>query len=270
MLTGRTLPNQERLSIVVATILLAYALAQSVNVANRIIPLHFVGVYIPISINFNNLVTLAVAGMTASGTDWLLRDHPNHNQRSAYPHLLLPALSAWSLNVILNNLAGTNVFWLVFSTGGALLILVIFAEYIALDSEDIRYPVAVALLNALSFAIFLALTVSLRSSEPRLILTLPVIAFAAGTLSLRIINLGDAKHWHLPQATACLVLLSQLAAALHYLPIQPISYGILLLGWLYAIISFIQNILHSPLSRRTLIEPISVILILWVLALWLN
>lgn len=270
MQAGRTIPNQERLSIVVATILLAYALAQSVNVPNRVLPLHLFGVYVPIPVNFTTLVTIAVAGMTASGTDWLLRDHPKQKEISTYPHLLLPALTAWSLNVILKNLAGANVFWLVFSTGGAFLILVILAEYIALDADDIRYPVAIALLNALSFAIFLALTVSLRSSEPRLILTLPVIAFAAGTLSLRIINLGDSQHWHLPQAAVCLVLLSQLAAALHYLPIQPLSYGIFLLGGLYAIVSFIQNILHSPPSRRSLVEPLSVILLLWILALWLN
>lgn len=267
---GRSFPNQERLSIVVATILLAFTLAQSVDVPNRVLPLHLLGIYIPIAVNFTTLVTFAVAGMTASGTDWLLRDHPKQKDLHPLPHLLLPALTAWSLNVILNNLAAGVVFWLVFSAGGAFLILVILAEYIALDAEDGRYPVAIALLNALSFAIFLALTVSLRFSEPRLILTLPVIAFAAGTLSLRVINLGDSQHWHLPQAAACLVILSQLAAALHYLPIQPLSYGTFLLGGLYAVLSFIQNTLHTPISRRALVEPLSVILLLWMLALWLN
>lgn len=270
MVAARKNPNQERLSIVVATILLAYALAQFVNVPRSEFPLSVLGVYIPIPVNFTTLVTLAVAGMTASGTDWLLRDHPKQHERSTLPHLLLPALTAWSLNVILTNITAGPVFWLVFATGGGFLILVILAEFIALDEEDLRYPIAVALLNALSYAIFLALVVSLRSSGQRLILTLPVISLAAGMLGLRIINLKDAEHWHLPQAAAGLVVVSQFAAALFYLPIQPISFGIFLLGALYAIISFTQNILHSPFTRRSLGEPVAVIFLLWILALWIN
>lgn len=270
MVVARKNPNQDRLSIVVATILLAYALAQFVNVPQSEFPLTLFGIFIPIPINFTTLVTLAVAGMTASGTDWLLRDHPKQGEKSTLPHLLLPALTSWSLNVILNNTSPGPVFWLVFATGGGFLILVILAEFITLDEEDFRYPIAVALLNALSYAIFLALVVSLRSSGQRLILTLPVISLAAGMLGLRIINLKDPEHWHLTQATAGLVVISQLAAALFYLPISPISFGIFLLGALYALVSFTQNILHSMFSRRSLAEPVAVLILLWILALWIN
>lgn len=262
--------NQERLSIVVATILIAYTLAKFVDVPSSVIPIDIIGIYIPITINFKTIITFSVAGMTASGTDWLLRDHPKLEEKSSLPHLLLPALTAWILSVILSNLPNDPLWWVVYIIGGGFLLLVIFAEFVVLDEEDFRRPLAVTLLGALSYAMFLALIVSLRSSNLRLVMTLPAVALSSGALSFRVFFLQNPEQVRFPEAVASLIVVTQLTAPLHYLPVSPLSFGLILLGALYAMINFIANTSQNNLSKSSIIEPISVLIILWGLALWLN
>ena len=83
-------PPANRLSVLLAAILLAYALSQFVNIESHIIPIQFLGVLLPVQIEFNTLVSIAVAGMTATGTDWLLRAHQRLGDKSTVPHWLLP------------------------------------------------------------------------------------------------------------------------------------------------------------------------------------
>lgn len=262
--------NQERLSTVIATILLGYAIIQFVNVPLQTFPVEILGIYIPITININTIVTIAIAGMTASGTDWLLRDHPSLKGKSSIPHLLLPALTAWIINIILSSYPNNPMWWLIFLTGGGFLLVVILAEFIAVDVEDIRHPIAIALLNALSLALFLGLVVSLRSTSQRLIMALPAIAISTGGLSLRILQLKYSERWLIPYALTCMAVTAQLAGALHYLPITPLSYGLFLLGGLYATISLMLNIVQEPFNTRMLTEPLAVFFILWSIAIWIN
>jgi hypothetical protein len=270
MIKMQNLPNPERLSIVMATILLAYALTKFVNVPSKVISINFIGIFIPITINFNSIVTVSVAGMTASGADWLYREHPTLGRKSTTPHLLLPGITAWILSIVLTRLPNSPLWWVIFSTGGAFLLLVILAEYIALDDENIRHHLAMAMLNALSYAIFLALAVALRSSGLRLIMILPAVAIATGALSLRIIHLYNPVQWYFYHSFACLIILSQLATALHYLPVSPLSFGLFLLGALYATINFISNIINERLIRIVVFESISAMAVLWIIGLWLN
>lgn len=270
MASQRRSINQERMSIVIATIMLTYALAKFIDVPSSLIPIELIGIYIPITINFKTIITLSVAGMTASGADWLLRDHPRLEEKSSIPHILLPALTAWILSVILSDLPNDPLWWIVFIVGGIFLILVILAEYIVLDEGDSRRPLAATLLGALSFAMFLALIVSLRASTLRLVMTLPAVALSSGALSFRVILLQKPDQLRIPEAVACLLIVTQLTAPLHYLPVSPLSFGLLLLGALYAMINFVVNTSQNDVSRTSIVEPVSVLIILWGLAIWLN
>jgi hypothetical protein len=148
--------------------------------------------------------------------------------------------------------------------------LVILAEFVVLDEEDYRRPLAVTLLSALSYAMFLALIVSLRSSNLRLVMTLPAVALSSGALSFRVFFLQNPGQVRFPEAVASIIVVTQLTAPLHYLPVSPLSFGLILLGALYAIINFIVNTSQNNLSKSSIIEPISVLTILWGLAIWLN
>ncbi len=256
--------------MVVASILLAYALAQLIDLPLNIIPISIGGIYIPVNLNFTTLIAFAVAIMTASGTDWILRDHPELKTKPTYPHLLLPAMTAWVLNVILNNTADTPVKWIIFLIGGLFLLTVILFEYIAVSPEDLRRPLAIATLTALAYALFLALAVSLVSAQQRLVIALPAIALGAGALSMRVIQLQTLSAWSPAQTVVCTLVSVQIAAALHYLPVAPISYGVLLLATLYSIITLITSLEHGSTLIQAIFEAGVPFFLLVGVALWLN
>lgn len=259
-----------RFSVVVATILLAYAIAQFIQIPSQNTQLVIGGIIIPLSLNFSTLVTLAVAGMTASGTDWILRDHPYLGDRSTIPHMLLPALFAWVLNVTLNNMTESPFRWVMLIVGGIFLYFVIWSEYNSLLPEDFRQPISTALLTALSYAMLLVLSVSLESSNQRLIITLPAIALGSVTMSMRVLQMRLSEQWPVLPAIGCMLVTSQMAAAIHYLPITPLSYGLVILGTLFVVVNFILNIANKTSFRRSGFEAILSIVIIWLIALWLN
>ena len=70
------LPNADRLSILSAAILLAYAASRFVELPPRELGLQLPGFYLAVELNIHTVVALLVAGLTATGADLLLRDHP--------------------------------------------------------------------------------------------------------------------------------------------------------------------------------------------------
>jgi len=113
------------------------------------------GLYLSVPVNVQILVAFVVAALTAIGADWLLRDHPALRRRRTLEHWLLPALTAWVIGMPLFQLPLSPLWCGGFALGGALLILVLVAEYIVVDSEDARQAPAAAVLTAVSFALFL-------------------------------------------------------------------------------------------------------------------
>ena len=68
----RTAPDFERLSVLMAIILLAYTTARFINIPTQSFTIDFAGVFLPLQINFSTLVSVLVAGLAAAGADWLL------------------------------------------------------------------------------------------------------------------------------------------------------------------------------------------------------
>jgi len=79
--------------------------------------------------------------------------------------------------------------------GGGLLAVILTAEYIAIDADDLRQPFAEAVLTAVSFAAYLLLAIALRAAETRLYLILPALAFTASVVSLRTWHLRLGGEW---------------------------------------------------------------------------
>ncbi len=129
------LPDTNQLSILAATIMLAYALTPFVRIpeTNLVLRLPFaVFVY---QLSFNTIVSVLTALLAAVGADWLLRSHPHREGANLWLHVLLPALTAWAIGVPLSSLAIGPQWWAVFAMGGVLLVLVFIAEYIVVDFQ---------------------------------------------------------------------------------------------------------------------------------------
>ena len=194
----RHLPDADRLSILVGTILLAFALAHFIRLPVRQLSIQLPGIYLLINFGVQELVALLVALLTATGADWLLRDHPYRGKHPLVEHWLLPGLTAWAIGLPLLQLPLTPVWWIGFALGGILLILVLVAEYISIDPEDVRQPPAAAGLTAVSFALFLVLVAGLRFANTRLFLLLPALGLASGLVSLRTVHLRLSRPLGVP------------------------------------------------------------------------
>ncbi len=264
------LPSADRLSILSAAILLAYAASRFVDIPAREFGIQLPGFYLAFEFNIHTIVTLLVAGLTASGADLLLRDHPGMQGKRTIDHFLLPALTAWTLGIPLIQLE-IGLQWMIsFLIGGAIIMLVLVAEYISVDPGDERYPLATSALTAVSYALFLILAISLDSAGTRLYLILPALLLAAGLVSLRTLHLRITGRWLFLPSMVIVLILSGFIAALHYWPLSPITYGLLVLGPAYSLTSLIGAMTEGQPVKRAVIEPLIVLLLVWGSAVWIR
>jgi hypothetical protein len=157
-----------------------------------------------------------------------------------------------------------------FLIGGLLLVLVILSEYITVDPDDSRLTVVSIGLSALSLVLFLILAVSIRANGARLYLVIPAIGIGSGLVSLRIFYLRSGRNWQYAWSLCISLLLAQFAAGLHYLPLSPVQFGLLLVGFLYAIISISESVIQNRFSQRVFLEPAIILIVIIVLVLILG
>jgi hypothetical protein len=263
-------PDAERLSTMAATILLAYALARYIDLPARSFAMQLPGFYLSFEISVQNVVAVLVAGLTASGANWLIQDHPALGKRSSVPHWILPALTALTISLPLSQLPQSPIWWIGFALGGVLLILVLIAEYIVVDPNDLRYQPAAAGLIAVSFALYLILATALSYSGIRLFLLFPALSIAGGLVSLRTLSLRLQGKWAYTYAGITALITGQMAAALHYWPISPVAFGLALLGPAYALTNFFGNLDEGEPVRQALIEPMVIFILVLLMAIWLG
>jgi len=266
----RHLPDADRISMVVGMILLAFALAHFVNLPVSQVSVQFPGLYLQVNFGVQEMIALLVALLTATGADWLLRDHPQRGRRRLVEHWLLPGLTAWAIGLPLLQLPLAPVWWVGFALGGGLLVLVLVAEYIAIDPEDIRYPPASAGLTAFSFALFLVLVAGLRFANTRLLLLLPALGVSSALVSLRSIHLRLHDRWTFLEAGLISLVTIQLATALHYLPVSPVAFGLVLLAPAYTLTNLLGNLAEGEPLRQAIVEPVIVLSLIWGIALLIH
>ncbi len=268
MQSHRYSPEANRVSVLMAAVLLAFALTRVISAPNLKLSIPLPGIVLAFSVNLNTAIVVLAAGITATGMDWLLRTHPSLEKGESREHWLLPTLTVLVTGISLYTLPSGLTWWLGFGLGGVLLVIVFLAEYVVVDPSDTRYPVATAVLTALAFALFLILSVALRAANSRLFLVLPALFFASGLTALRTLHLRLNERWELNWAIGIALIETQVAAALHYFPLTPIRYGLILLGPLYALTILAVSLVEGNPFRRAFAEPLVMLGILWGLAVW--
>ena len=264
------LPDPERLSTLVATVLLAYALTRFVNLPARLFSLQLPGFYFSLEINPQNIISLLIAGLTAAWAAWILRQHPALGKKALIEHQLLPGLTAWVIDLPLSQIPLSPLWWVGFGLGGGLLVLVLLAEYIVVDPDDARFSPAAAGLTILSFALYLVLAASLRFAGMRLYQLVPILALAAGLVSLRTLRMRFPRRWAFLPAGVVTFVTIQIASALHYWPITPASFGLALLGPVYALTNLVGNLDEGEPLTQAAIEPVVVLALIWIAAYFIR
>jgi hypothetical protein len=233
------------------------------------------GVYLGLELSANTVVAIFVAGLTASGADWLIRQHPSLQERGTIQHWFVPGLTALVLGALLNTLPQGVLWWIVFTIGAVLLLLVLVAEYIVVDVQDASYPISVAGLTALAFALFFVLAITLKFTGTRLLYLAPPLALSAGLISVRYIYLRLNLQNNFTEENARIaffaavviaLITGQLASALHYWDLSPIGFGLALLGPSYGLTNFVGNLTDGRETRRAAIEPVLLWVGFWIVA----
>lgn len=262
----QNLPDTNRLSILAATILLAYAVTPFIKLPIRSLSLQLPGFLFELNFNFTSLVSLLVALLAAAGANWLIQGHPQSGEQSTFQHWLLPALTAWAIGVPLGTLALGLQWWAVFAFGGVLLVLVFVAEYIVVDIADARQAPATVGLTAVSFALYLTLAIAVRAAGLRLYLVLPALVPTLGLVTLRTLYLRLGGRWLWGWGLAIALVVGQFALGLHYWPVTPLAFGLALIGPAYALTSLAGSIEEGRAWRTLWIEPAVMLGLFWGLA----
>ena len=264
------LPKPGRLSTIVAGILLCYSFLPFMQVPARLISFSLFGILVSLQLNFFNLISLITGVMAAAGMDWILNDHPHRKDKILFPHLILPALTAAAIGFPLGLLKPGAEWWIILGLGSLLIVLVLLSEYISLEPTDIRYPLALMVLSGTSYSILLILSIALRSAGIRLYLLLLLLPAVYAFFSLRILNFRLGGPWRFQWSAVITLVVTQILIALYYWPLSPVRFGLILLGPAYAMIGIAASLEENPDPRNVYLEPLMVMAILWILAIFIG
>jgi hypothetical protein len=270
MTEHRSLPDPTRVSVLTAAVLLAFALTRVLNVPplfSMVIPL-WNRLKLTLSFNLNTVIVLLAAGVTATGMDWLLRTHPALEKGETREHWLLPTLTVLVTGIALYSLPNTPIWWLGFGLAAAIFLVVALAEFVVVDPNDTRYTLATAILTVIAFVIFLILAVALKAVNARLVLVIPALFLTGGLAALRTLHLHLNERWEYAWAVGIGLVAAQLGAALHYLPLTPVHFGLALLAPLYALTVLAVSLAEGYPFRRAFLEPTAMLIFFWGLAIW--
>jgi len=141
---------------------------------------------------------------------------------------------------------------------------------VVVDHDAPYYTLSVAGLTAISYALFFVLSIVLSSSGVRLFILLPSLFIASTLASLRILHLWMGGKWEFAWALGIGFACIQLAAGLHYWPLTPVQFGLLLIGPLYGLINLAINIGESISLRNAALQPSIVAALCWGLAIFIR
>ncbi|WKZ37714.1 MAG: hypothetical protein QY332_07185 [Anaerolineales bacterium] len=263
------LPSADRIGVLIASVLLAFALTRLIQSPRLTLTLSLPGFYYAFPLTLGTFMTILAAALTAAGMDWLTRAHPTLETKPNLEHLLLPTVTTFVIGAPLALLTDVRAWWIGFAFGAVLLVAVFLAEFITINPSAPGYAVARAGLTALAYALFLILATSLRFSGARMFLLVPAVFIVAGLISLRILHLDGTDRWDFPWAIGIGIICAQIGAGLHYWYLTPIQFGVAITGPLYALTMLSMSLTENIPLRRAVVLPVIILGIAWTTAIFL-
>jgi hypothetical protein len=268
-----SLPDLERLSIVTATIMFAFALTQLISFPTQKYSFTIFGLLISIALNFHIIVIVITVLLAAAGMDWIIQSCPNDkiddHRLLTIRHWIVPVLTSMVIGVALFSFSGSVLWWVVYFLGSLLLFAVFIAEYSVFTAEDKINPLAIIGLTALSFVLFLLLSIAVFSAGIRLYLRLPLLGVGALMVSLRTLFLRLGK-WYPLWGLVISLITAEIVVGFHYLPLSPIRLGLVLVGVVYVLSSAVSAIIEARKSWAFWGEPIAMLLLVLIVSIFLG
>lgn len=252
-------PDRHRISILAALVLLAYTLLRLVALPEITGQFSLLGLIFSVEINTRLVMLSLAAAITASGANWVIQSHPLPPR--GYAHTIIPALAAFGFGSILARVPQGAALFAGLALIALVLTTIIRTEFVVLDPQDERYPLAAWGLKFLGLLLIVGSYFAIRVSGMRAAYAVPLIFAATTIIAWRLLQLGTetGATWRQPLLLGLLI--SQLGLALHYWPILPLQ-GAMLLGLgAFLGLELIHGVNNRSLDRRRSIELISLALL---------
>ncbi len=263
-----TRPDSEKFYLLISTLWLTILLSKYLDFNAGTVAIPILGLWINLSPAI--LVPSINAGITASGVSWLFFNSPTREVKESWTHLFLPALTTLAIQFPLMIIPPGLGFWVIYFSGCALLLCVIYLEYLSTEPQSKWYAWTATALTAFSFSLYLSMVTLLRSSGTRLVFLLPMVGLTTFLVCLRTFNLRISSQRTSFHAFMVAWMAAQLAAALHYLPFPPVKYGLTLLGFVYATTNFIFHIEQGESTRQAAKESLALLTLVLLVAHWVG
>lgn len=268
--TSRSL-ERDRLSVLIAVVLLGLVLFRFIELPQRTLELNPFGSPLRIELTGTWLLVALMAGLACMGTNLVLHQHPYlvaHPERPVYVFWILPAMIA-GLSAYLLQLAPSWQVWGVGLAGTAVLLgLTIGAEYTAAGPDSPGFASVRLGLNILAYTLAFILFGLVYQSRARSLVTATLISLVAFAIALDLLGTAEARHSHLLLfAGAIALVIGESTWALNYWRINAWVGGLVLLLILYAFTNIAYQHLLQRLTPSTIVEFAGVGVIVLVVVL---
>ncbi len=242
----RHFPNRDRLSVLTAVIVLAYALTRFLD-----LPLA-TG---PLAVDAPLVIQLLVAALISTGADALIRSHPRFARRTTFIHWVVPGATALVLGAALEQLADGPPWWLGLMGSALALSVVLVAEYVAVADDDPQHTPATLVLGGLAYALAFIVFALLRARQAEAWTAAAVSGGVAAGLAGRLFVLNGARAGRAALYAAAVGLVSAQAGwVLSYWRASATGAALVALLVFYLAVGLLQQALRGPLTRRVWLE----------------
>ncbi|MCJ7694099.1 MAG: hypothetical protein MUO40_01605 [Anaerolineaceae bacterium] len=261
-----SLLNSDRLSVVMAMIMLAFGLTRIIPISSNAISFQILGINFDILLNMRTVMAIMTGFLAAFGSDWIIKEHPTSRNTKGKWYLsiqnwIVPVFTSFVISITLNQMFAGLSWWIIFGLGSILLLLIFIAQYTINDISETNHPFASVALTAITFALFLILAIAMKASGLRLYVILIALVLAAGFVCLRTFYIRLNGGWVLLWSILVIIMTGQITVGFYYLPLSPLQFGLFTTGSLYILISLIIGIKEERKLTGILAEPISMLLI---------
>jgi Protein of unknown function (DUF5656) len=271
MLDRLTTINRERLSVLIALILISLGLLPLIDSPTSGIGGSFFGTPLKLEFSATTLVALLAAALSCAGIDTLLRAHPKVRRGEVsrmLPYWIIPALTVVVASQILASITTPATWVAALLLTGGLLWLECAAEYATIDPEGPAAGRARMFLNAVAYILAALLFGLIWNSRARSLLSASLIFLVTLGLAIDLLWSSHANgHRIFLLSAAVAIVMAEANWATNYWDTTVFIAAPAQLFIFYALVGLAGQYLIDRLNRRVLIEFAIVVLVALILLL---